>query len=528
MARQKNSARGRLAVGALIVALLACILSALLAAVKSIGGLGISPLPDAAGLDRAVYISLAMVVVGLASYAMIKPRSAREFLAGRQARHGSNALVMSLAFAGIVVVVNYLATTYPMSLDVTEDQSHTLAPETIQALTKLPDRISAVAFFTGPNDSATQLLSDFAASSNGNFEYRFVNPDLDPVAAREAGITGEGNILLLMGDRKEIASFASETELTRALIRLIRPGARSIYFLTGHGEPGLAAGGQAGMSSARSTLESKNYTVSELSLLSTNEIPADALAIVVAGPQKPVSGQETTLLREYVAAGGALVVLEDPRDFTEFGDESDPLATYLASTWGITLQDDLIVDPSSQNPLLAISAAAETHPITQNITYIVILPQARSLQVRAVEGVTQTPLILTSTQAWGETQYASADPGLLPPFDQLEDHAGPLNMAVAAENTETRGRVVVFGNSVFATDEAFNAYGNANIFVNSVDWAAEEESLISITPRQPIARTFVPPSSAQLIGIILGSLILLPGLVLAAGIYAWISRRRRG
>ena len=66
-----------------------------------------------------------------------------------------------------------------------------------------------------------------------------------------------------------------------------------------------------------------------------------------------------------------------------------------------------------------------------------------------------------------------------------EDNPGPLTMAVAGENSSTSGRVVVFGNSFFATNEAFDAYGNGNIFVNSVDWAAEQENLINITPNTP-------------------------------------------
>jgi ABC-type uncharacterized transport system involved in gliding motility auxiliary subunit len=38
--------------------------------------------------------------------------------------------------------------------------------------------------------------------------------------------------------------------------------------------------------------------------------------------------------------------------------------------------------------------------------------------------------------------------------------------------------VVVF-NSLFAIDENFDAYGNGNIFINSVDWAAEQEKLVT-------------------------------------------------
>jgi ABC-type uncharacterized transport system involved in gliding motility auxiliary subunit len=355
-----------------------------------------------------------------------------------------------------------------------------------------------------------------------------VNPDTNPVAAREAGITGDGKILLTMGDRKEIASFASETELTKALIKLINPEARAVYFLTGHGEASTESG-ETSMAIAKQTLESKNYIVNSLNLLAENKVPQDALAIIIPGPMKPVSDQEVQLLKQYVDAGGSLVVMENPTIVTDFGTSPDPLAKYLTSDWGITLNQDIIIDLSSQQPLNAVSASYNQHPITQNLSgnYIVIMPQARSLRItQAPEGITQTELLLTSPNSWGETNFTTAE-GAQISFDP-EDLPGPLAMAVAGEKTTTKGRVVVFGNSAFATDQIFDAYGNGNMFINSVDWAAEQENLINITPNTPKTRTFVQPSQLQWIIILLGSVIVIPGLIVLAGVSTWLARRRQG
>jgi ABC-type uncharacterized transport system involved in gliding motility auxiliary subunit len=73
--------------------------------------------------------------------------------------------------------------------------------------------------------------------------------------------------------------------------------------------------------------------------------------------------------------------MEDPVAVTEFGDSPDPLANYLTSDWGITLNKDIVIDlVNTQNPFQAVSSQIAQHPITQNLTqnYIVILPQARS------------------------------------------------------------------------------------------------------------------------------------------------------
>jgi ABC-type uncharacterized transport system involved in gliding motility auxiliary subunit len=108
------------------------------------------------------------------------------------------------------------------------------------------------------------------------------------------------------------------------------------------------------------------------------------------------------------------------------------------------------------------------------------------------------------------------------------DILGPLNMAVAGENASTKGRIVVFGNSVFASDDVFDVYGNGNMFINSVDWAAQQEDLLNITPRTPTARTFLPIGNVQFIIIILLSIFVLPGAIIFLGISSWVARRRRG
>jgi ABC-type uncharacterized transport system involved in gliding motility auxiliary subunit len=531
MAGKKKSPWSRYAIIALIVTLLATIAVVLIALVKGAASLQLYTPPDPNILNRGLYIGIAVIVLGLATYAMMEPGNVRRFFTGRQARYGSNTLIMTLAFAGIIFVANYIVYQNPKSWDLTEDKSHTLAPETLQALATLPNPVKAVAFFAAPSNTAEQLLKDFKTNSNGKFDYQFVNPDLNPIAARQAGITGDGKIMLVMGDHKEIASYASETELTRSLIRLISPGERIVYFLTGHGEPDTVGGGAAdsSLSIARSTLESKNYTVKSLNLLASNQIPQDAMAIIIAGPKKPLTDQEVSVLSKYMTDGGSLVVMEDPVVFTDFGDQPDPLAAYLAKDWGITLNNDVIIDITSQNPLWAISATANAHPITQNLSanYAVILRQARSLSLSERKGVTQTALLQTSDQSWGETNYVNSAGSQLS-YDASVDTRGPLNMAVAAENSDAKSRIVAFGNSLFATDSDFDAYGNGNIFVNSVDWAAEQENLINITPRTLITRSFIPPSSLQLLLIMIGSIFIIPGLVLVAGISSWLSRRRRG
>lgn len=525
---------------ALILSLIACLATVLLGLARGLVSVQLVDLADPDTLNRWLIISAGVVILGLALYAILEPDKTTRFFTRRQTRYGSNLAVMSLAFVGILIFGSIIAYQNPKTLaDLTADKENTLTDEFLAALQSLPEKVTATGFYaTGSSTaSADQLLSNIKANSNGKFDYSFQNPDLNPLLAQQEGITGNGKILLQMGNRKEIVSFASEGEIYKAFIRLTNPDARAVYFLTGHGEIGLESG-ETNFANAKRTLENKSYTVSTLNLLTSGTIPEDALSIIIGGPQKPLTDEEVNLLREYLDNGGSLVVMQDPYLFTEFGDAPDPLADYLAAEWGFSLENDVIIDTTNSfgNVLYAVSAIANQHPITQDINenLIIIMPQARSITLSSQpENVTQSLLIQTApplsnaNYTWGEMDYAnSAEQGVS--YDEGIDLLGPLNMAVAGENFTTGGRVVVMGNSYFAASQNFNTYGNGNFFINAIDWAAEQEDLIQFTPRQTTERTFTPPNQIEWIFVLLGAICFLPGLWLVMGAWSWWARRKRG
>ncbi|GAB1469694.1 hypothetical protein MASR2M66_05710 [Chloroflexota bacterium] len=538
MAGKKKNPNAKYAFIGLIVALIACISTGLLASANLLGVIGMFTLPEniKGGVDLALQISIGLLIIGLAAAALLNPDAVRRFLSGRQARYGSNSLILTIAFVGILVAANYIVFNngdlFGSPYDLTQDKSNTLAPETLDILAKLDQPVTAIAFYSTNSNTqgAEELLNKFKNNSDGMFSYRFVNPDADPVTARQAGITGDAKILLQSGDHSEIAGFATESELARTLLRLISPGSRAVYFLQGHGEISLDPGGELAYSVAKSTLEAKNYTVGTLNLLTGDPIPEDALAIIIVGPQKPVTSEEVKLIKTYLESGGSLVLLQDPELFTSFGKASDPLAAYLNSTWGIAYNNDIIIDQANpDNPFVAKSSQANLHPITQqlNQNLIIYMPQARSLSITGEkENVTQTWLISTAENSWGETADLSS--GETPAFDPATDIQGPLYLAIAAENSATTARVVVLGNSLFAIDVNFDVLGNGNFFINSVDWAAEQEDLLDLQPTPRTERTFIPADTWLLLLLVLILVVVIPGMIVFFGFSSWLSRRKRG
>lgn len=531
--RQSTARTTKLSIVALVIALLACVATFFLGIMRGLLSMQVFTGLEAEQLNRYLIASAGFIILGIALYAIMEPDRVRRFLTGRQARYGSNALVMSIAFLGILIVGNVLAYQNPVPLaDLTEDDANTLSAELTSALDSLPEKVTATAFFSqnSPTDSADKLLSNIKANSNGKFDYTFINPDRDPQAAMNAGITGDGKIQLKMGEHSEIVAFASETEILKGILRLLNPGNNVVYFLTGHGERDIEQPGEASMTRAKATLESKNYTVKTLNLIAENQIPEDATVIVISGPLQPVTEEEVELLNDYLANGGSLIAMEDPTSLTEFGDAEDPLADMLKENWGITFNNDIVIDLNSPQPTTAVAAYYDTyHPVTVNMNRLTAyFPFTRSLNMAGgTEEVTLTPLVQTNERSWGETDFDSLTGGGQVGLDP-DEVSGPLALAVAGENSTTGGRVIVFGTSNLAVDQIFDAYGNGDMFVNSVDWAAEQEDLASITPKTPTERTFNIPGQFQWIAILLGSVFIIPALVVVAGISSWLARRRQG
>ncbi len=86
-------------------------------------------------------------------------------------------------------------------------------------------------------------------------------------------------------------------------------------------------------------------------------------------------------------------------------------------------------------------------------------------------------------------------------------------------------RVVAIGDSDFAANYALGIQGNRDMFMNAVNWIAQQENLIAIRAREPEDRRITLTADQHRL-ILLVSLLIVPGLIGATGVYTWLRRRR--
>ncbi len=500
-----------------------------LALVGALTGTGFLIVQQAFNLP--VQISIGAIVIGLALFTLLDPQRVRASLTGRQARYGSNSLMMGLAFFGILIVINFLGFKYMPQWDLTQEKQHTLAPETINLLDSLKSPVVADAYFSSrypyATDDTRTLLQNFQDNSNGKFTYQFIDPDANPLKAQQANIMRDGTIVLTMDGRQEQVTNTGEQDVSDALLRLANPGERTVYFLTGHGEHDLSGTDETGYSQVELILSSKSYTVQTLNLMNS-AIPDNALSIIIAGAQKPLTDQEVQALQAYLDKGGSVVWLAEPDALSSTPGAPDPLQAYMASAWGINLTNDIVIDPEINPPLIAVADTYGSSVITDKLKNMASLfPTARSIQPGTVpDGVAITDLVKTSSQSWGETNLDSLQNNQVS-FD-AKDFSGPVTLAVTAENAAKNSRVVVVGDSDFASDGYYQNYANGDLMANIVDWAAGQQNLLNLTPKETVNRMMIPPKQTTIWLLFLGLVCVIPGAVVAGGIVTWAQRRKRG
>jgi len=476
-------------------------------------------------LDLITEILLGVGLLLLAVYVLLRPGDVRRALTGRQARYGSNALLMSLAFIGILILINFLAGRHHLRADWTAEKQYSLSPQTVEILKELDEPVHITGFFT-PADSRRgeleDLLQEYTYKSD-KITYEFVDPDANPALARQKGITSYGILVFEQGDRRQETYALDEQDITSAILKVSRDTQKGVYFVTGHQERDPEKFTQDGYSIIKQLLERDNYIVETINLATiTTTLPSTATVLVVAGPQYPLAPEEEARLSDFLNDGGRLLVMSDPA-------KPVPITDTLEA-WGVRYRDDLVIDPSSSffgdvgSPLVT---RFRYHEITKDLGGLTtFFPVARSLeQVSPTpEGVSAMPLVETSRDSWGETDLNNRQVR----YDPDADVKGPLTLAMAVRSTKGEGRMVVFGDSDFASNGVVQsvqgAVGNADLFLNAVNWLAEEESLLAIGPKQPEQRMMVLTQPSMRL-ILYSTAGLLPLVVLLIGGIVWWSRR---
>jgi len=468
----------------------------------------------------------------------------------RNARYGAVAGAGVVIVLGILIAVNYLSNRRNTRWDLTANKQYSLSEQSVKLLQGLTAPVNVYVFDQQTNfDRFRPRLQSYAYNSK-QFQVEYIDAEKYPLRAQQYKIDTLGTVVMEYMGRTERATSDSEQDLTNALIKLLNPVARKIYFLAGHGEKDPASSERTGYSSISDIIKRDNYQFDKL-ILAQQDLPADASVIAIAGPRTDLLPGEGDKLKAYLAKGGHLFVMLDPPDAEPV---PMPVLEGLLKEWSITAGNDIVVDVSGVGQLLGtdasvpVAAKYSSHPITNGFGVLTAYPLARS--ITAVPGATggrvpQT-IIETGARSWAESNVKELrSTGKVEMDEKGGDKPGPVSIGVAVsapveeppapESTDKKpaegesapkpeSRLVVIGDSDFATNSALGIQGNRDIFMNSVNWLAQQESLIAIRPRDAADRRITLTAFASTV-MFWFSIVGIPAMVLGTGVFTWWRRR---
>ncbi len=496
-------------------------------------------------MQYGTYMTWAGLVCILA-YMLAQWRDVMSFYGTRQARYGTVSIVGILVAIGIFAAVNYLGSRQTKRWDLTENQAHSLSAQSIKILQGLDEPVHFTVYDQETSfDRFRNRLETYQYESN-QVKVEYVDVDRQPARAKEAGITQYGTVIATYRDREQrLTTSIEEQDVTNALIKLVSGAEKRVYFTVGHGERQTdSADRMRGYNAIAGALGRDNFQVDTLPLIQQGQVPDDATVVVVAGPSTDFLGPEIDAIKRYLARGGKILLLIDPPGAG--GTDLTNLLAFL-NEWSIELGTDVVVDASGIGQLFGGDASVPVvlnyppHPITDNFQVMTAFPHARSVQ--AVPGGTHTPqsLLETSQQSWAETDLRNFADGKVE-FNEGADRRGPISLGVAVSTPATEApptplagnespdapkpesRIVVIGDSDFAGNNALGIPGNQDFFLNAVNWLAQQEDLIAIRPRDTQDRRISLTADDDQ-RVFLLSILVIPGLVFAAGVYSWWRRR---
>ena len=468
----------------------------------------------------------------------------KQMFSARRFRAGGYATFAAAVVIAIAVLVNMVVGALPADktqIDVTSQALYTLSDQSRQIVRAL-DRdvtLSLLAYTGQEDESVTKLLDRYAALSD-HVKVEYVDPAVNPTVLEKYKDEAlyANSVIVTCGEKYRFvsyqdifqtdfsnyyyngsveSSFNGEGALTSAIHYVASDDLPKVYSLTGHGEKTLSA-------SLEDLVEEDNLELTELSLLSLEQVPEDADCVLIYAPSSDLSADEAQLLTDYLDAGGDVMLITD-----YIADGDMPNLMQLTKRMGMQPREGIVVEGDGSRSLRGYAyyllPYLGTHEITAPISeagYYLLMPMAQGILETGEGSATVTSLMSTSGKA-----YAKAAGYDMTTTEQEDgDATGPFDVAMASEDGEAH---MVWATSASMLEDGIDQVvsgANGDFFLNALNWMCEQEESISIRAKSLSSETLTLSSrdaslwSAVVVGIV-------PVALVAVGVVIWFRRKRR-
>ena len=477
----------------------------------------------------------------------------------RSFRAGGYSVAATAMVLAIVVIINLLLGALPSKytkFDITANQLYSISEQTQSVVRGISKDITVYWILTeGDEDSYLESLLELVQEQNSHI--KVVRKDTNVYPTFASGYTTEtvypNSLVVECGEKYRYLNYSGdiytydyadyyttgtytqyfngEGALVSAFDYVTSESLPKLYILTGHGETALTT-------AFSTAVKNQNIEAADLSLLTVEEVPEDADAILICTPTRDISETELETLRNYMAGGGYILLLTD----IYTGESNLPNLNTLTADYGMTSVPGMVVEAdrdyyfSMQQQAIqhALLPAMNTHAITDpliNGNYFVMFNGAHGIRVKEELPAELTVTELLSTSG---TAYSKLDGSNLESYDKADkDINGPFAIAALATknaDTETESNVIWVGSATLV-DETVDNYvsgGNMDLFLNMLSYLCDPDAAELTIHAKPVSNTkYLTMGSNTTAVLTMVVIALIPLGYLACGVVIWFRRKRQ-
>lgn len=428
-------------------------------------------------------------------------------------------LVESFTVLFFSMILFSLVKSFDLSIDWTARKLFNLSQESKTIISQIKTPLTITVFSYDNDENSIKGLVDYAKKLGKRYESS--NPKMikllttDPIRnkskAEEYGIRQNGTIVFEMNERREYVTpnilienlnqdeinYKGETIFSAIIDKLNNNKEINISYLTGHGELDFNSLGVGGYDGIKKTLLDRRYNVSAINLDHYPDVPKKLDILIIADPRTALSPQTYQSIENYINNGGNVLYMVSRNTIADLN--------FLLMKSGFVFLPNVAVDPSrvAKNSgefsiIPTLSPKSEITLLLKNKKQSVIFPSASVVYSLPKELSDNNniydirPLAKMSQYGFGERSF---EKGLYSKGE--EDITGIYCLAISSiiankTNMKSQRRSIVFGSTEFIDNARFYTGGNADFFINSIDFLLRKDLKTTIAPKTEYLSQSIP------------------------------------
>jgi hypothetical protein len=487
-------------------------------------------------------------------------------------RIGFDVILRTALVVAVVVMANYLASTFPQRFYLSSQTRVALSSRTLAVLKSVTNQVDVTLYYnTRPDDSEPNFYPDIAAlldeyhSANRNIVVHTVDYVRDPGLAEMTKakyrqyfntqadkdmviFDNNGRVKAFPGGQlieykteqkaarkndkapgglelefeRRPVNFNGEQAFTSILLALANPQPLKAYFLQGHREASLTSSDNDGYQKFASVLQQNYISVANLDWAGNAGVPMDCNLLIIAGPKDRFNDSELQQISQYLREGGKLLVM------FSFASRGNPTGLEgVLQNWGVGVVDDIALDPDhTVSTHDVIVDTFDKHPVVDSLSQ----QQLQLYSPHPVVKLPQSSQVANTPEV--STLFGTSGSGVL--MDNRAEPPQHIPLACAVEQkpvagvTNPRGntRIIAIGDYVFWGNYYIDSAANRDFLNSTINWLCDRPFLLNGIGPRPVTNfrlQITPYQQRRLNWLLLGAL---PGGVLLFGSFVWFARRK--